>query len=61
MKLIAKVTLVTPDGSIPPGGEIEVKDKSEAEALVIRGFAVAPAPRSTPWSPADPAGKDPAQ
>ena len=61
MKLIAKVTLVTPGGSIPPGGEIEVKDNAEAEALVTRGFAVAPAPRSNPWSPAHPAGKDPAK
>jgi hypothetical protein len=61
MKLIAKVTLVTPGGAIPPGGEIEVKDKAESDALVSRGFAEAPAPRSKPWSPADPAGKDPAQ
>lgn len=65
MKLIAKVTLVTPGGSIPPGGEIEVKDKAEAEALVTRGFAEAPTPRSKPApaaeAPAEPAGEDPAQ
>ncbi|WP_157659077.1 hypothetical protein [Thauera butanivorans] len=40
MKLIAKVTLGTAAGDIPPGGEIDIKDKAEAEALVARGFAV---------------------
>lgn len=41
MKLIAKVTLVTAAESIPPGGELDVKDKAEAEALIARGFAEA--------------------
>ncbi len=39
MKLIAKVTLVTPDGDVPPGGEIELKGKAEAQSLIDRGFA----------------------
>jgi len=39
MKLIAKVTLVTGAGDIPPGDEIDVKDKAEAESLIARGFA----------------------
>lgn len=41
MKLIAQVTLTTPAGDIPPGGELEVKDKTEAESLIHRGFAKA--------------------
>jgi hypothetical protein len=45
MKLIAKVTLVTPGGSIAPGGEVEVKDDAEAASLVERGFAEAVAPK----------------
>lgn len=47
MKLIALVTLVTPGGEIPPGGEIDIKDESEAGALIERGFAEA-APVETP-------------
>lgn len=39
MKLIALVTLVTAGGEIPPGGELEIKDKSDAESLIDRGFA----------------------
>lgn len=39
MKLIALVTLVTPGGEIPPGGEVEVKDTAEAQGLIDRGFA----------------------
>lgn len=42
MKLIAKVTLVTPDGEVPPGGEVEIKNKVEAESLIDRGFASLP-------------------
>lgn len=41
MKLIAIVTLVTPGGSIPPGGELVIKDKAEAQSLIERGFAKA--------------------
>lgn len=41
MKLIAKVTLTTPAGDIPPGGELDIKDKTEAEGLIARGFAKA--------------------
>lgn len=39
MKLIALVTLVTADGEIPPGGEVEVKDAESAKGLIERGFA----------------------
>lgn len=39
MKLIALVTLVTTGGEIPPGGEIEVKETTEAQGLIDRGFA----------------------
>ena len=41
MKLIAQVTLTTPAGDIPPGGELDIKDKNEAESLIARGFAKA--------------------
>lgn len=41
MKLIAQVTLTTPAGDIPPGGELDIKDKTEAESLIARGFAKA--------------------
>ena len=41
MKLIAKVTLVTPGGDVAPGGEVEIKDKAEAASLIERGFAEA--------------------
>lgn len=63
MKLIAKVTLVTPEGEIPPGGEVEVKDAREAAGLVERGFAEAPARKSGKQSGAtsDDSGKDGAQ
>lgn len=53
MKLIAKVTLVTPEGDIPPGDEIEVKDAREAAGLVERGFAEASARKSGKQSGAD--------
>ena len=39
MKLVALVTLVTASGETPPGGELEIKDKSDAESLIERGFA----------------------
>jgi hypothetical protein len=39
MKLIALVTLVTKDGDVPPGDELEVKDAKEAKGLIDRGFA----------------------
>lgn len=39
MKLIALVTLVTKDGDVPPGDELEVKDPKEAKGLIDRGFA----------------------
>lgn len=41
MKLIAQVTLTTPTGDIAPGGELDIKDKTEAESLISRGFAKA--------------------
>lgn len=41
MKLIALITLVTEDGNVPPGDEIEVKDAKEAKGLIDRGFAKA--------------------
>lgn len=44
MKLIAKVTLVTGAGEVPPGGEVEIKSKAEADSLVARGFAELPSP-----------------
>lgn len=43
MKLIAKVTLVTKSGETGPGGEIDIKDKDEAERLIAHGFAEVPA------------------
>lgn len=47
MKLIARVTLVTKAGEIAPGGEVEIKDKAEAESLIERGFAtLPPAPKA---------------
>ncbi|MCK2086788.1 hypothetical protein MXC99_01090 [Thauera aromatica] len=55
MKLIAKVTLVTGAGDIPPGGEIDVKDKAEAESLIARGFAT---PVRTASPKAEPKGED---
>jgi len=42
MKIIAKVTLVTGAGEVPPGGEVEIKSKAEADSLVARGFAELP-------------------
>lgn len=39
MKLIAKVTLVTPAGEIPPGGELDIKNDTEAQSLIERGLA----------------------
>lgn len=41
MKLIALVTLVTKEGDVSPGGELEVKDAKEAKGLIDRGFAKA--------------------
>lgn len=41
MKLIALVTLVTKEGEVPPGDELEVKDAKEAKGLIDRGFAKA--------------------
>jgi len=46
MKLIALVTLVTKDGEIPPGDELEVKDPKEAKGLIDRGFAKAVAAKA---------------
>lgn len=50
MKLIALVTIEP--GSVPPGGEFDIKDKAEALSLVERGFAAlppkAPAPAPAP-------------
>lgn len=40
MKLIALVTIEP--GSVPPGGEFDIKDKAEAMSLVERGFAALP-------------------
>lgn len=39
MKLIAKVTLVTPGGAVAPGGEVEIEDPAQALSLITRGFA----------------------
>lgn len=41
MKLIALITLVTKEGDVPPGGEIDIKDAKEAKGLIDRGFAKA--------------------
>lgn len=45
MKLTARVTLITPDGQVPPGEVVDIRDKAEAQCLIARGFATAaPAP-----------------
>lgn len=49
MKLIALVTIEP--GSVPPGGEFDIKDKADALSLVERGFAVLP-PKAAPAVPA---------
>jgi hypothetical protein len=48
MKLIALITIVTPEGEVPPGQPFEVDGKDEAESLVARGFAAKPAKADKP-------------
>lgn len=55
MKLIANITLVTKAGEIPPGGEFDIKDATEAKALVARGFASVPSAKAEA-DPAPPEG-----
>jgi len=40
MKLIALRTLYP--GPVAPGGEIDIKDKAEADSLIARGLAALP-------------------
>ncbi len=43
MKLITKISTKHQGKLVAPGGEIEIKDKAEAQSLIDRGFAVGPA------------------
>lgn len=46
MKLITKVSTKHQGKLVAPGGEIEIKDKAEAQSLIERGFAVLPAAKA---------------
>ncbi len=43
MKIVTRATFVVEDGkTVPPGTEIEWKDKAEAESFIDRGLAELP-------------------